>query len=67
MEAQEAGTNEFQTLFPINIRVTGQNPFTPPNGAVVTTRIHGPNGTEPLMKMVESTLLGPAAGTDEIG
>jgi len=67
MKAQEAGTNEFQTLFPINIHTTGQNPFTPPNDKVVTTRIHGPTWTEPMMKVVESTLLGPAAGMDEVG
>jgi len=67
MIAQEAGTNEFQMLFPLNIRKKGQNPFTPPNGKVVTTKIQGPVWTEPLMKLVESTLLGPAAGTDETG
>ena len=67
MKAQEAGTNKFQTLFPINIRKKGRNQFTPPNGKVVTTRIHGPAWTEPMMKVVESTLLGPAAGTDEVG
>jgi len=55
------------TLFPINICTTGQNPFTPPNGKGVTTRLHGPDWTEPMMKVVESTLLGPAVGTDEIG
>jgi len=67
MKAQEAGTNKFQTLFPINIRENGRNQFTPPNGKVVTTRIHGPAWTEPMMKIVESTLLRPAAGTDEVG
>jgi len=67
MIVQEAGTNEFQTLFPINIRKTGRNPLSPPNGKVVTTRVQGPAWTEPMMKLVESTLLGPAAGTDEVG
>jgi len=67
MIAQEAGTNEFQTLFPLNIRKKGRNPFTPPNGKVVTTKIQGPVCTEPLMKLVESTLLGPAAGMAETG
>jgi len=67
MIAQEAGTNEFQTLFPLNIRKKGRNPFTPPNGKVVTTGVQGPAWTEPMMQIMESTLLGPAAGTDEVG
>ena len=67
MIAQEAGTNEFQTLFPLHFRKKGRNSFTPPNGKVVTTGIQGPAWTEPMMKLVESTLLGPAAGTNETG
>ena len=67
MIAQEAGTNEFQTMFPIHLRKKGPNSFTPPNGKVVTTGIQGPAGIEPMMKLVESTLLGPAAGTNDTG
>jgi len=67
MIAHEAGTNEFQTLFPLNIRKKGRNPLSPPNGKVVTTGVQSPTGTEPMMKLLESTLLGPAAGTDETG
>jgi len=64
----ETGINEFQTLLPIKIRKTGRHPFSPPNGTVITTNVEGSitTGTEPMMKLLESTLLGPAAGTDEI-
>jgi len=68
MIAQEAGTNEFQMLFPIHIRKTGRKPFSPQNGLVVTTKVGSvTTGTEPMMKLIESTLLGPVAGTDEVG
>jgi len=69
MTAHEAGTNEFQTLLPIHIRKTGPNPFSPQNGLVTTTKVNGliTTGTEQMMKLLESTLLGPAAGTDTVG
>jgi len=65
----ETGTNEFQTLLPTNVRKKGRCPFSPPNGTVITANVDGSvtTGTEPMMKLLESTLLGPAAGTDEIG
>jgi len=68
MTAHKAGTNEFQSLLPINIRKTGLHTFSPPNDTVITTNFHGSvtTGTEPMLKLVESTLLGPVAGTDEI-
>jgi len=69
MTAHKAGTNEFQSLLPINIRKTGLHTFSPPNSTVITTNFHGSvtTGKEPMLKLVESTLLGPVAGTDEIG
>ena len=71
LTVQETGTNEFQTLLPVNIRKKGRYPFSPPNGKVVATSItttgFASQGTEPMMMILESTLLGPAAGTSTTG
>jgi len=71
MTAHETGTNEFQTLLPINICKKGLYALNPPNGTVITASLTAPgsitHGTEPLMMLLESTLLGPAAGTDTTG
>jgi len=66
MTVHETGTNEIQTLLPTNVCKKGRYPFSPPNGTVITTDVEGldTTGTEPMMKLLESTLLGPAAGTD---
>jgi len=69
MTVHETGTNEFQPLLPTNIRKKGRYPFSPHNGTVITTSANGSatTGTEPMMKILESTLLGPVAGTNETG
>jgi len=63
MTVHETGTNEFQTLLPANICKKGRYPFSPPNDTVMTTAVittgSPPTGTEPMMKLLESTLLGP--------
>ena len=71
MTAHKTRTNEFQTLLPINFCKKGLCALTPPNGTVITTSLaatgSAPHGTEPMMMLLESTLLGPAAGTDTTG
>jgi len=71
MTVHETGTNEFQTLLPINFCKKGQNALTPPSGTVVSTSLaatgSATHGTQPMMMLLESTLLGPAAGTDTTG
>ena len=58
LTVHETGTNEFQTLLPVNICKKGQYPFSPPNGKVVTTSITTTGfvtrGTEPMMMILES-------------
>jgi len=67
----ETGTNEFQPLLPANIGKIGRNPFSPPNGTVVTTSVVTPvlttTGTDSMLMLLESTLLGAAAETSETG
>jgi len=67
----ETGTNKFQPLLPANISKIGHNPFSPPNGTVVTTSVVTPGstttGTELMLMLLESTLLGTAAGTSKTG
>ena len=39
LTVNETGTNEFQTLFPINFCKKGANALTPPNGTVITSSL----------------------------
>jgi len=72
MEAHTTGINEFQTLLPVNIHVKVNEPYSPPNGLVISrnteiTRYLQNRGTGWMLRFVENTLLGAAAGTDESG
>jgi len=71
MTAHETGRDEFQTLLPTNVCKKGQYPLNPPNGTVITTSLaatgSATHGTKPMMMLLESTLLGPAAGTNTTG
>jgi len=72
MTAHTTGINEFQTLLPVNITVNVNGHYSPPNGLVISRNsaisISLQNrGTGWMLRFVESTLLGAAAGTDESG
>jgi len=71
LTVNETGTNKFQTLLPINFCKKGENALTPPNGTAITSSLtaagSATHGTLPMMMLLESTLLGPAAGTDTTG
>jgi len=69
--AQETGTNKFRTLLLVNILKKGRNPYSPPNGMVVTPSVFTPGptnrGTRSMLMLLESTLLRAAAGPRKMG
>jgi len=72
MEAHTTGINEFQTMLPVNITVNVNGNYRPTNGIVISRNSTFPTplrnrGYGWMLRLVESTLLGSAAGTDESG
>jgi len=71
MEAHTIGVNEFQTLLPVHLHKTGRHIYSPANGTIITRVIHTPvllnHSMKYMLSLVESTLLGSAAGTTNTG
>jgi len=71
MKAHTMGVNEFQTLLPVHLLKTGRHSYSPSNRTIVTRVIHTPgplnHSIKCMLSLVESTLLGSAAGTNDTG
>jgi len=71
MEAHTIGVNEFQTLLPVHLHKKGHRIYSPANGTIITRAINTPGllnlSTKYMLSLVESTIVGSAAGTTNTG